>query len=216
MSELFDSQKLVTIAENQQKVYNAGYEKGKTESGDSRYDTFWDVYQDNGNRTNYQYAFGGHGWRQATFQPKYPLTNISNAQSMFAYARIQRLEVPLDLTNAKQTTSIFNNAIILEYIESITFNEINESYSSIFASCSQLRTINEINGIIGKSISFNFCPLDKDSILNIYRALSTQTTTKQTITFQKSAIEAAFGSTTAVEWQTLTDAKREWWTFAYA
>ena len=116
MSELFDSQKLVTIAENQQKVYNAGYEKGKTESGDSRYDTFWDVYQDNGNRTNYQYAFGGHGWRQATFQPKYPLTNISNAQSMFAYARIQRLEVPLDLTNAKQTTSIFNNAIIFPFV----------------------------------------------------------------------------------------------------
>ena len=33
MSKLFDPQKLVTIADNQQKVYNAGYEKGKAESG---------------------------------------------------------------------------------------------------------------------------------------------------------------------------------------
>ena len=61
--------KLVTIAENERKVYDAGYTKGKTEGGgdsydrgvaDGRraeYDAFWDNLQSNGNRTQYAVAF---------------------------------------------------------------------------------------------------------------------------------------------------------------
>lgn len=65
--------KLTTIAENQQKVYDAGYAKGQAASGGaSYYDEFWDAYQDYGKRTNYASAFAGLGWRNA-FHPKYDI-----------------------------------------------------------------------------------------------------------------------------------------------
>lgn len=56
--------KLITVAENQEKVYNAGK--------DAYYDFFWDNFQENGNRVNYICAFGGQ-WTTETFKPKYPI-----------------------------------------------------------------------------------------------------------------------------------------------
>ena len=42
------------------------------ESGDDNYyDAFWDTYQQNGLRTNYQYAFTS-GWSLELFKPKHP------------------------------------------------------------------------------------------------------------------------------------------------
>lgn len=41
------------------------------------HDTFWDVYQDNGNRVNYSYAFAGLGWNDETFKPKYDIKPTS-------------------------------------------------------------------------------------------------------------------------------------------
>ena len=66
------AKKLLTIAENQQRVYDAGYAKGQAEGGDSYYDEFWDAYQDYGKRTNYTSAFAGLGWKDA-FHPKYDI-----------------------------------------------------------------------------------------------------------------------------------------------
>jgi hypothetical protein len=65
------AEKLTIIAENEQKVYDAGFNAGKSQGGDSYYDEFWDKFQDNGNRTNYQYGFSGYGWTLDTFKPKY-------------------------------------------------------------------------------------------------------------------------------------------------
>ena len=60
------AEKLTTIAENEQKVYEAGKK--------SQYDEFWDTYQTNGQRTNYTYAFSGLGWTDNLYKPKYPIT----------------------------------------------------------------------------------------------------------------------------------------------
>lgn len=43
------------------KVHKAGKQ--------AEYDRFWDSYQNNGNRSDYQYAFAG--WKDAVFKPKY-------------------------------------------------------------------------------------------------------------------------------------------------
>ncbi len=89
------AEKLQTIAENEQKVYEAGYEKGKSESGDTEtaynsgyvdgkkteYDEFWDSYQDYGRRTGYGSAFWGKGWNDTTFKPKYNLYPTSLNQA---------------------------------------------------------------------------------------------------------------------------------------
>lgn len=53
--------------------YNAGYGEGINMGQQAEYDAFWDAYQENGNRTDYQMAFAGMGWNDETFQPKYDI-----------------------------------------------------------------------------------------------------------------------------------------------
>ena len=91
------AEKLATIAENEQRVYDAGYIKGKAEGGggDNYCDTFWDIYQQNGNRTIYQNAFSGLGWTDETFKPKYDMKPTSAVQ-MFHNTQITNLKKILD------------------------------------------------------------------------------------------------------------------------
>lgn len=46
------------------------YEQGKQ----SQYDEFWDVFQNNGKRDHYMYAFAGRGWDSDIFYPKHSIT----------------------------------------------------------------------------------------------------------------------------------------------
>ena len=69
------AEKLTTIAENQERVFEAGKK--------SQYDEFWDRYQENGTRTNYQFAFGGRGWKKTNLKPKYDVKPVI-AANMFA------------------------------------------------------------------------------------------------------------------------------------
>lgn len=57
--------KLTTIAENEQKVYDNGVADGKR----AEYDMFWDSFQRNGNRTDYVQAF--KRWENEYIRPKY-------------------------------------------------------------------------------------------------------------------------------------------------
>ena len=103
------AEKLTQIAENEQKVYDAGYAKGKAEGGSSyeqgvadgkqaEYDAFWDKFQNYGNRRNYYYAFAwqqvaNEGWASDAYNPKYPIIadateagSPTAAQSIFHYS----------------------------------------------------------------------------------------------------------------------------------
>lgn len=42
----------------------------------SNYDEFWDSYQDNGNRTDYSFAFYGSHWNDKCLKPKYDIVPI--------------------------------------------------------------------------------------------------------------------------------------------
>ena len=65
--------KLITIANNQTKIKQAGY--------DEYYNMFWDDFQQNGALTSYICAFGGQ-WTEKTFKPKYQIKPI-NAYMLF-------------------------------------------------------------------------------------------------------------------------------------
>ena len=67
------AEKLTTIAENEQRVFEAGKK--------SEYDAFWDSFQQNGNRTLYNSAFGSC-WNKDNFKPKYSI-RPTNAYQMF-------------------------------------------------------------------------------------------------------------------------------------
>lgn len=124
------AERLERIARNEQLIYNAGVEKGKAEVGEgiyeegfeagkkSEYDAFWDAYQENGNRTQYGYAFYGRGWTEDTFAPKYDMQPIS-AASMFQYSYHSTINlkeglakngVKLDFSKCTSMDNCFNYA----------------------------------------------------------------------------------------------------------
>ncbi len=209
-----EARKLVTIAENQQKVYDAGYAAGSgvdydtvfaagREQGEKdAYDAFWDAYQDNGERTHYSYAFAGYGWDDDVFKPKYPLTNITAADSMFAQnINLTYIDYDLDLSNCASNTYLCNNAISLRRIKSIKFNNEGKN-TNLFSSCQSLQSIT-INGTIAFDISMAKCSkltLDSlTSIINAYEAggytLTLHATAKALLTDELNQIAADKGLT---------------------
>lgn len=94
------AEKLQIIAENEQKVYEAGkqaayaegdqgvYEAGKK----AQYDEFWDSFQDKGIRSSGNYMFANGGWNDITFKPKYSLRELTNCANMFNTCKITDLK----------------------------------------------------------------------------------------------------------------------------
>lgn len=92
------AEKLTEIAENVPKVFEAGvaqgyetgYREGAQKAPMTDNDLFWHRYQDNGMRTNYDYAFSTRAyvshpeffWRTSEVKPKYPMY-VTSADHMF-------------------------------------------------------------------------------------------------------------------------------------
>lgn len=177
------AEKLVTIAENEQKVYNKGFEDGKAEGGNTEeaynqgvadgkqaeYDRFWALYQENGARTNYACAFGGAGWNVETFKPKYDIKPIDTSYMMFRqhnqdnepYDLVEHLEeigVELDLSNCTFVSYTFNNAK-LNRVGVINLSK-GGTLSNVFEGCT-VETIDKVilnsNGTNGFSNTFYNC-----------------------------------------------------------
>ena len=94
---------------------NEVYEKGKK----TQYDAFWDKFQQNGQRTQYNYAFGGIGWTMDTFKPKYDIEAV-NVGSMFYQTGITDLETALNNAGVKFDTSEVTNFPSTFYYSDIT------------------------------------------------------------------------------------------------
>ena len=77
-------------------------------------DSFWDVFQDYGNRTEYANAFrsgskDGGGWNDDTFTPKYaPITVVGSANGMFENTQITEIDVDkVDFSKATTFGTLF-------------------------------------------------------------------------------------------------------------
>ena len=207
------------------------YESGKQ----SEYDTFWDAFQNNGNRTNYQYAFQSPGWNANNLKPKYDM-HPKNADYMFTNFPtnvdfVEQLNgVVLDFSQATAMRNLFSGAYItrIGVVDTRSCTTLN----NLFGYCSNLRAIDKlilkedgsqsftnlfisptnvtnitIEGVIGKN-GFNIGAciyLSKDSVTSIVNALST-TTTGLTVTISASA-KAKF---TDEEWAALIATKPNW------
>ena len=244
------AEKLQIIAENEEKVYNAGYEKGKAEGGDTEtaynngfengkqaeYDRFWDSYQQNGKRVLYTNAFGGAGWNDETFKPKYDmqptdaymmfrgtgitdLTNLNvdldfskatNMQYMFQWADTRIIGI-LNAISVNNLNSTFYYAVGLQTIEKLVLREDGSNiFTGTFDLASKLANIT-IEGVIGNNFDIHWSPLTKESITSIINALS-PTVSGKTITFSKTAVQNAFGTDydSSTEWTTLKNSKSNW------
>lgn len=156
--------------------YNAGYEKGKAEAepaGDSHYDTFWDMYQENGNRTDYSSAFEKR-WTNDTFKPKYDIVATS-AKSLFydsplegdLVEHLNGLGVSLDLSRATTADSAFRNTKLTRIgvvdLTGITSYDYGTSY--LFYYAGELETIDKL--IMKKEVRFWSSFYNNKSLKNI-------------------------------------------------
>ena len=227
--------KLTTIAENQQKVYDAGYNKGKADGIQAEYDRFWDTYQQNGNRTLYDYAFNSRAWTDEIFKPKYDMIPESyGASGMFHLSGITNLKqllldagVKLDTSNCIYLLQTFQNSEITHIPEIDARKATNTSYMvgsqckvvtidkllvsettplfSTFNGSNYLENI-VFEGTIGQNVDLHWSPLTAESIESTVAALS-DTASGMTASFKQSAVNAAFSWE---EWLALVAAKPNW------
>ena len=214
------AEKLIIIAENEQKVYKAGYNKGKLEGiGNNRYDTFWDAYQNYGKRRNYTYAFSYEGWNNTTFNPKYPIIAIGNASYMFDNCQVADFDfiekgITFDTSGATSLTYAFRQCKGISRIGTIDCtgcSELNRTFygckmpvidnfivheNLTYTNTFDYATIKDItvSGTIGKNgFKLTASTLAKNSIVSIINALST-TTSGLAITLSKTAVDNAFAT----------------------
>lgn len=204
--------------------YQEGYDKGTadgTEAGkQAEYNTFWDAFQDNGNRTDYYEAFAGIGWTDETFAPKYNIVAKGNTRSLFDQTRITNLKgifetrgltlnlsgitncqalfanskvthVPeLDLSGCTALTQLFSYAYDVVSIDKIKVNFTGSGNG--FTGCSNLEYVIFEGVIGGTGLDLSYAnKLSKASWQSVISCLSA-TTTGLTVTGSLASVKAAF------------------------
>lgn len=238
-----DAPTLADVPEKVPYVYDNGFERGfvkgledgKTIGEQSEYDRFWDAYQQNGARVNYENAFGCVGWTAELFNPKYDiqptksymmfrnagikdLTNLSvaldfskstNMQYMFQWSRVEKIGT-FDARSVNDLNSTFTYVSYLHTIEKLILRDDGtNAFTATFTQAKALQNIT-IEGVIGNTLDMRYCEkLTRDSIESVIGALSDSTTDKS-ITLSEAAITSAYGSTDSGHWLVLCDTKPNW------
>lgn len=192
----------------------------------SEYDAFWDTYQSNGTRKNYNYAFAGASWTQAVFKPKYTV-RPSDALSMFyqsgltdltltgkldfsAVTRISDFigwssvtKVPaINLSNVRNYPNALKSATNLVTVENLTFpsKPFSVSISEMFYRCEALESITITGTIQNTGLDLHWSSkLTIESVTSILTALSKDSSVAagKSITFPTAAQAKIQADTTA-------------------
>lgn len=132
----------------------------------TEYDRFWDAYQENGNRTNYKYAFAGPAWSKETFKPKYDLVPVAG-NNMFYSSNIggdfvellDNLGIKLDLSKVTGLSATFGYSYFT-HLGIIDTSSSTTCYQ-MFVGCPYLVTIDKLilrtDGIQSFSNCFSEC-----------------------------------------------------------
>lgn len=212
---------IMNISTNETDI-NLSVNYHKSYGKQTAYDEFWDSYQENGTRTNYIAGFGGEGWTNKTFKPKYDITP-QYADNLFQSSRIINLKqalidcgVKLDMSGTKQSQYFLRSAQITVMPEIDTTGMTN--ITSLFSHAANLTTITKlilkddgsqvasntftgatkivtmiVEGTIGQNFDLSPCTkLSKESITSVINALF-DTTTSMKLTLSKTAVNTAFG-----------------------
>ncbi|MBR4874777.1 MAG: hypothetical protein IKU87_03015 [Clostridia bacterium] len=170
--------KLVTVAENVEKVYEAGkasgngrYDEGVEAGKQEEQQTFWEIYQRGGRRTQYRYAFYDVCWTDENYNPKYPIICSALSSSAFEYSGITDTKVDITFSNAN-STNVFRNCTALKTIRKLNVGAIGGvMFTNWFANCTALENI-VVEGLIEMEFDIHWSPLTLDSLLSIINALS--------------------------------------------
>lgn len=162
------AEKLTQIAANVQAVYNAGKAAGESAGGGggydegfeagkkAEYDALWDAAQENGNRTEYSFAFSGNMWSQETFKPKYPIkpTRCTNMLAYWGYnmtsASLEDNPIDLrflsiDLSDCTDCAGLFYANKMVKKVGTIDVSMNGEfSLKNLFSACPNLVSIDQL------------------------------------------------------------------------
>ena len=166
--------KAITIADNQQRVYDAGKK--------AEYDAFWDVYQSNGQPRNYSTRFTQ--WSDAIYKPKYPIIVYENGscQSCFNNATITDTLVDITFNKNCDVQYFFANCTKLVTVRKIICDKT-ANVRSLFGNCKALKNVT-FEGEIGYGFNVTASTLlTHDSLMSIINALETKTSGTHTMTF---------------------------------
>lgn len=160
------AEKLTTIAENQQAVYDAGKQ--------AEYDAFWDTFQQNGTVRYYQYAFYGDMWHDDNYNPKYPIIT-KNMNGGFGYNHITDTKVDIEFVTGGNNSlnGLFSGCTKLKTVRKLTVHAaLVYSYNG-FSDCTALENIN-FAGVIGQNgLDLHWSTLlTYDSLMSIINALA--------------------------------------------
>lgn len=230
--KVFTAGKNVGYSEGYSEGYNVGYDEGSTQGFDEghaqgsaegwqqgldegvnigksqQYDEFWDIFQQNGNRTYYSHAFRSSEWTEKILKPKYPMQPVyaaymfysclysgdltdnvqldfskcTNFSYIFTYASLITHVGEMDTRSATELIAAFQNASGIVTIDKIILKDDgSQVVTNMFLGCSALVNV-EFEGKFGNNISFSdSTKLSKASIVSIIEALDTESTAKLTL-----------------------------------
>ena len=178
--------KLEQIAKNEQLVYNAGknkgytegYEKGKSEGGDTsaayeqgvadgkqaENDEFWDNYIFKEPMTDSAGLFAGRGWNDKSFKPNKSFTISGSSAYLFYNTGITDFVGLLERLGVTITFSDISGNVITSYSALTTFPPISfrAALTNAFANSANLVTVEKVilkeDGSNTFSSPFNNCP----------------------------------------------------------
>ncbi len=153
--------------EGYQEGYSLGHDHGeqygKELGKQAEYDAFWDLYQNGGKPKDYSTAFGGVGWTEQTFKPKYDIVP-TNAYMMFRAnplavdlaEYLNGLGVTLDLSQSGNTQYMFQSSKFTRIgVVDVSGSTNSVPLDNVFASCSNLVTIDKLVLKTGPGGEFN-------------------------------------------------------------
>ena len=200
------AEKLTTIAENQQKLYDKGMSDNES--------VLWDGVLWDGARTTYmQYLFAY--WKNEYIRPKYKIVPTASVDHMFYKCKsLKKIEAEyFDFSNVPYVSNVlstsgfgatFNSCENLVEIEDVNLSAAN--YYQAFAYCYDLEKIANINsqkdsnftqafhncgalkeirftGVIGNDLNFAVSPLSLDSVNSIVEHLYKYSSGSHVLTF---------------------------------
>ena len=87
-------------------------------------DNFWEVYQNQGNRRDYRYAFFDVCWTDEIYNPKYPIIASGVSTDMFGLTSITDTLVTIDFSeNTTTNVQVFRNSYNLKTIRELIVHE---------------------------------------------------------------------------------------------
>lgn len=155
------AEKLLTIAENEQRVYDAGFKAGQSQGGGGVAEGIkkvWDVFQRDGERTSYANALAYGNFTAETFYPTHNIICVGDTTKLFynfSYGepfslteRLKDCKVTLDTSQSNLLSNAFAWASVFTEIPTIDLRGLNNRNvtraTDLFNRCTNLVTIEKI------------------------------------------------------------------------